>query len=95
MLISQQPFRLPGRQTSTWNSRNYTLTDAKVTKAIYFKLLVLSSNISVLGIAAAPVSAKILQGFYIACAYSTPKVITKMYTIFLKDNYHQVYLNGV
>lgn len=37
--------------------------DAKVTKAVFFMSLALSSNISVLGIAVAPVTAKILGGF--------------------------------
>lgn len=37
--------------------------EVKVTKATFFISLVLSSNFSVLGIAAAPVTAKILQGF--------------------------------
>ena len=68
--------------------------EVKVTKATLFISLVLSSNFSVLGIAAAPVTAKNSARFYIACAYSTPKVITKMYTTFVKGKYHQVYLHG-
>lgn len=66
----------------------------KVTKVTFLVSLVLSSNISILETAAAPGTAKNSRRFYIACAYSTPKVITKMYTTFVKDNYHQVDLIG-
>ena len=38
-------------------------SEVKVTKATFFISLVLSSSFSVLGIAAAPVTANILQGF--------------------------------
>lgn len=95
MLISQQPLRFPeGKQARGIQEITLWTKDAKVTKLSFFMSFLLFSNILVLGTAAAPVTAKYSGRFYIACAYSTPKVITKMYTTFVEDNYHQVDLNG-
>lgn len=70
--------------------------DVQVTKAIFFMSLVLSSNISILKLQWHQLLQKgHSRRFYIAYAHSTPKVITKMYNItFVKDNYHQVNVNG-
>lgn len=95
MLISRQPRGFSeGKQARGIQEITLWTNDAKVTKLTFFMSLVLFSNISVLGTAAAPVTAKNSGRFYIACAYSAPKVITKMYTTFVEDNYHQAHLNG-
>lgn len=95
MVICQQPLRSSeGKQARGIQEITLWTKDAEVTKLTFFTPLVLFSNISILGTAAAPVTAKNSGRFYTACAYSTPKVITKMYTTFGEDNYHQVDLNG-